>query len=675
MSLRFKLLLVALSTLALPWAGWQFVRQTEVLLREGREQALLASARMLASALVARGLVLPSADALYVHALDEAVVVDGYGDDWAAVRAHAQPVGPAADPARLQVLLGEARNGVHLFIDARDATRTRVDPASPRAPDGDHVVLLLEQDGEARSYLLSGAAPGSFRTRARERGAMLPDELEGALQEDGSGYRIELRLPRAGTSRRIGLALHDAARPGDDVVARARELERVDATVSLEVAPLVPAHARVRILSAQAQLLAAAGTLDLADAVGATPGWFASLVYRVLIAPRLDGSPGLALDSPRIDEREVRAALAGTPTTSWRAADVGGGVVLAAAVPLEDANGRLGALLFEQADAAVPALARQALTGLALATLSALVVAGLVLLAFGATLSWRIRRLRDAAERAVRTSGRLDGPMPLADSRDELGDLARSFARLVDEVRAYTDYLRSLASKLSHELNTPLAIVKSSLDNLDHEPLPESARAYLARARQGAERLGAIVRAMSEANRIERAIASAEAEDFDLRALVEACGEGYRALAQPRRFDIELPPRAAPMHGAPELVAQALDKLFDNACSFTPAQGRIALSLQLRDGEASIRVVNSGPLLQASMQERLFDSLVSLRERAAPREGAVPHLGLGLYVVRLVAELHRGRASAANLADGSGVAFTITLAGMPRRRLAEGESA
>ena len=677
MSLRFKLLLVALSTLALPWAGWQFVRQTEVLLREGREQALLASARMLASALVARGLALPPGDALHVHALDESVVVDGYGDDWAVVRAHMQPLGPPADPARLQGVLGEARNGMHLFLDVRDATRTRVDPASPRAPDGDHVVLLLEQEGEARSYRLSGAAPGTFRTRAREPGTVWPEELEGALQEDGSGYRIELRLPRAGTStsRRIGLAMHDAARPGDDIVARARALEREDATLARELAPLVPAHARVRILSAQAHLLAAAGTLDLADAGATSPGWFASLVYRVLIAPRLDGSPGLAQDSPRIDEREVRAALAGTPTTSWRAADAGGGVVLAAAVPIEDATGARGVLLFEQADAAVPALARRALTGLALATLSALVVAALVLLAFGATLSWRIRRLRDAAERAVRTSGRLDGPMPLADSRDELGDLARSFARLVDEVRSYTDYLRSLASKLSHELNTPLAIVKSSLDNLEHEPLTESARAYLARARQGAERLGAIVRAMSEANRIERAIASAEAEDFDLRALVQACGEGYRVIAQPRRLDVTAPAGAVPMHGAPELVAQALDKLFDNACSFTPAEGRIALSLELRDREASIRVTNSGPPLQAAMQDRLFDSLVSLRERAAQRDGAVPHLGLGLYVVRLVAELHRGRASAANLADGSGVAFTITLAGMPRRRLAEGESA
>src|SRR5690606_36393227 len=162
----------------------------------------------------------------------------------------------------------------------------------------------------------------------------------------------------------------------------------------------------------------------------------------------------------------------------------------------------------------------------------------------------------------------------------------------------YTDYLRSLASKLSHELNTPLAIVKSSLDNLDHEGLPDGARPYLARARDGAERLGAIVRAMSEANRIERAIASAEAEDFDLRALVADCGGSSRALAEPRRLELLLPPAAAPLHGAPELVAQALDKLFDNACSFTPAGGRIALALQLRDGVAAIRVANTGPLLQ-----------------------------------------------------------------------------
>jgi signal transduction histidine kinase len=74
------------------------------------------------------------------------------------------------------------------------------------------------------------------------------------------------------------------------------------------------------------------------------------------------------------------------------------------------------------------------------------------------------------------------------------------------------------------------------------------------------------------------------------------------------------------------------------------------------------------------MQDRLFDSLVSVREAAARAGGETPHLGLGLYVVRLVAELHRGSAAARNLADDAGVEFRLVLRGMPRRRLSEGPS-
>jgi signal transduction histidine kinase len=342
-------------------------------------------------------------------------------------------------------------------------------------------------------------------------------------------------------------------------------------------------------------------------------------------------------------------------------------------VPLRAAGEVDGALVIEQRNRVLPTLANRALFGLAGATLAALAIAGLILLLFGASLSFRIRRLRNAAERAVRTSGRLTGPMPLAEDRDELGDLARAFGKLFDEIGAYTDYLRTLASKLSHELNTPLAIVKSSLDNLDHQPLPDEARAYADRARDGAERLGKIVRAMSEAGRIERAIAAADAEDFDLRALVAGCAESYRALAGSRRLDVDVPSGALAFHGAPELIAQALDKLVDNARSFAPEDGWIAIALERIESGALIRVANSGPVLPAAMQERLFDSLVSVRESAA-RGGETPHLGLGLYVVRLVAELHRGFAEARNLADGRGVEFVLRLYGMPRRRLSEGST-
>ncbi|MET0226851.1 MAG: ATP-binding protein [Dokdonella sp.] len=670
MSLRFKLLLVALSTLALPWAGWQFIRQTESLLRQGQEQALLASAGMLAKVLDARRIELPPAAAvLYAHRAADAITVDGYADDWSALRPYAQAVGPAQDAQKLRVTLAQGKDGfAYLLADVRDATRTRVDPADPRAAASDHVTLVLTQGEETRRYMLSSAAPGSFEAPARGDGTLLPDRLGGVLQEDGSGYRIELRLPRGIAADRIGIGVYDAAQAGTDT-PELRSVLAYDDAAARGLQPLVPEHERARIIAADGWLVAAAGRLA-APAVERTDdaGWFANLIYRGLIVPALGGSATLSGDPPRIDAPEVWQALSGVAATSWRSADQPGVVVLSAAVPLREAGGVHGVLLLEQANRALPLLANRALAGLAGATLAALAVAGAILLVFGATLSFRIRRLRNAAERAVRTSGRLDGPLPLVDAPDELGDLARSFGKLIDEVGAYTDYLRTLASKLSHELNTPLAIVKSSLDNLDHQELSAGARSYLARARDGADRLGAIVRAMSEANRVERAIASAEAEDFDLRALVAGCAESYRALAAPRELRVELPAAALPFHGAPDLVAQALDKLFDNACSFTPEHGWIALSLARHDGAATIRVANSGPPLPVAMQDRLFDSLVSMREKSA-RGGEAPHLGLGLYVVRLVAEVHRGTVSARNLADASGVEFALRLEGMSRRSL------
>jgi len=672
MSLRLKLLLAALCTLALPWAGWQFVRQTERLLREGQEQAWLASTALFAKMVQARGVAVPAGAVLYAQRAREPIVVDGYADDWSALRPYAQALGPASDAQKLRVLLARRDGDLYLLADVRDATRARFDPADPRSAGGDHVTLVLGKSGATRRYRLIGAAPGAFDAVAQGDAPSLPDHLAGAMQEDGSGYRIELRIPHEFAPERIGIAAFDSAQAGPDA-PEPRTLVAYDDALARALLPMLPPHARARLVAADGWVIADAGRLA-ADGFSAREhaGGFSGWIYRHFVAPAFDGSSQLDGNRPRIDASEVWQALSGVVATSWRPADSAGAVVLAAAIPLDAGGAPHGALVLEQANPALPLLADRALAGLATATLVALAIAAAILLLFGASLSMRIRRLRNATERAMRASGRLDGPMPLADSRDELGDLARSFRKLLDEVGASTDYLRTLASKLSHELNTPLAIVKSSLDNLEHHALPANARPYLARARDGADRLGAIVRAMSEASRVERAIASAEAEDFDLRALVAGCAESYRALAAPRELRVDLPAAPVPFHGAPDLVAQALDKLFDNACSFAPADGWIALSLANDAGaEPEIRVANAGPLLPSTMQERLFDSLVSVRA-GAPRAGGAPHLGLGLYVVRLVAELHRGRAAAANRAANDGVEFILTLAGMPRRRLSEG---
>jgi len=737
MSLRFKLLLIALSTLALPLAGWLFVRQMEELLRHGQEQTLIASARALARSLGAIESELPPPGAaLYVHAANERIAVDGFADDWATMLPYAQNVGAPSDAQKLKLLLCENGEWLYLLAIVRDTTRDRADARDESAARRDHLTLTLERGDASRHYLLASAAPGSFDARTLDDGEAggggLPSHLSGALQEDSTGYRIELRLPRAQAPDRLALAVYDSAAPGAEFV-ESRRLLTPSTLLSDKLTQFAPDSMRVRLVSSEGWVIAESGRLEPGKSeedIAAGPArrrWFENLVYRSLIAPGLSGADEFATSLPRLNAPEVWQALSGIAATAWHPAPTEDQVVLAAAVPLRSAAltpppaererddegesetpltpssaprtvppspaararddgwqpaaagfsmGEVrGALLLEQAGDALPLLTNRALLLLIGASLFALLLAGGILFAFASALGLRIRRLRNAAERALRAGGQVDtAVLPLIGARDELGDLARSFARLLDEVNAYTDYLRTLASKLSHELQTPLAIVKSSLDNLDHQAMPAEAHTYLARARDGAERLGAIVRAMSEASRMERAIAGVEGEDFDLAAVLRGCVEAYGALAAPRRVDGDIPAAPVIMHGAPELVAQALDKLFDNARSFTPDDGWIRLSLRASADGAEIRVANSGPLLPPAMQERLFDSLVSVRPSAPARTGEAradaPHLGLGLYVVRMIADLHRGEAHARNLSDGSGVEFMIVLRGMPRRPLA-----
>jgi two-component system, OmpR family, sensor histidine kinase ChvG len=666
MSLRQKLLLVALCTLALPVAGWLYVRQMETLLRQGQEQALTATATAVARSLAVTDAPLPQpGKGWYVQQAVNPITIDGYGDDWAPMTPWSQSIGTQG-----KLLLAEDDNGFYLYVDVRVARRTRADAADANAMSADHIVLDLVQGSDHRRYLIASAAPGAFTALPLDPAAgNLPDRIVGQWQEDGSGYRAELRLPPDLGLSALGVGIYTAANGGDPLATEERSLWRYSPDLAQELFRLAPDDTRARLVSPSGWLLAQSGHLTTS---GPQPPWLSSLIYRSLLANPLEDAEPWTEDAPRLDLPEVQSASRGEPATVWRQGEERDSVVLAAAVPIERDHEVVGVLLLEQASRAVPLLANRAFLSLLLTSFGVMLVAGAILLLFATRLSLRLGRLRDAVERAQLNDGRMDGQLfegqfPMAESDDEIGDLARSFQRLFEAVGGYTDYLRTLASKLSHELNTPLAIVKSSLDNLEHAELSDEAQPYLARARDGVARLGQLVRAMSEASRMERAIAAAEPEDVDLVEVVDGCAEAYRPLAGVRQLDCVLPDQPVHLHGAPELIAQALDKLFDNALSFTPANGWLRLSLRPIEHGAEIELANQGPLLPAAMQGRLFDSLVSLREKATP--GDAPHLGLGLYVVRLVAERHGGIASARNLEDGSGVAFTLRLHGMPRQRL------
>jgi signal transduction histidine kinase len=302
---------------------------------------------------------------------------------------------------------------------------------------------------------------------------------------------------------------------------------------------------------------------------------------------------------------------------------------------------------------AILSVASDSLTRLINLTLIATVVAALGLLGYARWLSGRISKLSDAAERAIGDEG-IRSVLPSALASDEIGDLSRSFSSVLQQLGDYNAYLRTLASKLSHELRTPLTIITSSLENLEHEALDEDAANYTARARDGARRLQKILSAMSEANRVEELMESIELERFDLHRALESTVAAYADAWPGREFAYTCDCGDLSLDGSPELIIQMLDKLVDNAVDFTQEGDTIDISLASDAGVAVLAVSNPGPPLPDRMRGQLFDSMISIRNR-----GNEEHLGLGLYIARLIAAGHRGTISADNAA--AGVTFEIRL--------------
>ncbi|MEO8716991.1 MAG: ATP-binding protein [Burkholderiales bacterium] len=356
--------------------------------------------------------------------------------------------------------------------------------------------------------------------------------------------------------------------------------------------------------------------------------------------------------------RDIAAALQGTPGTRTRRTPDGRAVVISAAHPVWNGTEVVGAVVVEETTNPIASLRSDALERLLLLTLIAFAGTAALLIAFATRLSQRIRRLRDEAESAIDSRGRLAPLAAGSDAGDEIGDLSRSFSAMLARLAQHHIYLESMAGRLSHELRTPIAVVRSSLENLKLAATPEEIRTYVARAEEGLGRLNTILQRMSEATRLEQALRTAERERYDLAAVVRGCVEGYRLAYAATPIALELPARALEVSGSTDLGAQMLDKLVENAVEFSPPGESVRVQLEEQGRYAQLAVHNKGPTLPPAMRGRLFESMVSVRE---PRAGAAPHLGLGLYVARLIAEFHGGAIEAADAAMGDGVVLRVHL--------------
>jgi signal transduction histidine kinase len=215
-----------------------------------------------------------------------------------------------------------------------------------------------------------------------------------------------------------------------------------------------------------------------------------------------------------------------------------------------------------------------------------------------------------------------------------------------------------MAARLSHELRTPVAVVRSSLDNLRVGNIEAGDRVYIERADEGVQRLSSLIARMSEASQLEGMLASTDRVAFDLGTVVRGCVEGYRLTCPQQVFQLESD-STSPMfiNGSADAIAQMLDKLIQNAVDFATPGTAIRVLLSNHGRHVTLTVGNDGPQLPANAAAHLFVSMVSSRSDGAAQG---EHLGLGLYMVRLIAEFHGAIVNAANNESGRGVYFTVT---------------
>jgi signal transduction histidine kinase len=672
MSLRKQLLIFSLLTLVLPWAGYRYVQEMETVLRAGLEQSLLERARTVAGALERRdslgtGSALAAAASGAIHAplLAASPQIDGSRSDWNL------PDERAVELAGGQRFWAGVFDRFLLLALDVDDDQIVYQRRPGESPYGDRVVVLL-RGAEPQWLLFSTAAPGAVRAQRTAPPSFEPlgsydDRVQAAWRAAGTGFELEIRIPLsiAGTGLGIAVVDVDPAASGYAVSLSATwdaatdapgALVVQDAELQSSLAQFARAGDRYRVIDPSGWVVADAGTTSAAGRFAPAParGIGADLIRYLL---QTDGKPYGSVEPVPGRIADV-ALLAGHPEVAWYRGNLAQDAIVVAAVPLASDAGFAGTLLLEQESDAILTATNRALVQLMTMTLGASLIAMLGMLAFATYLSTRVSRLAHAAEHALGPKGEIIAALPGHRAGDEIGALSRSFTRLLERLREYTEYLRSLTSKLSHELRTPLAVVSTSLDNLDQEVTSDDARQYLQRLRQGADRLDSILVAMSEATRIEQAIGDTPVEVFDLAAVAGACTRAYADVYPAREFVYAGPAGDdALVEGSQDLIAQFLDKLVDNAVSFSEPGTRIAVDLVRAEDGLCLSVSNRGPLLPEHMRSQLFDSLVSVRSSRGDR----PHLGLGLYIASLIAQFHRGRIAADNLADGSGVCVSLWL--------------
>ena len=712
MGLRSKVILLSSFLLILPWLGYNYVWEMEKFLRQGQEQTLIGTTRAVATALHERPKlfnyqasflqeVKPGRD-LYAYNINPAIQIDGVLTDWQDNQKQRFFYGAdymlfqrdkdSSDSISFTHMIGKRGGYLYGYLQVNDKSPVFRETNARQIDRNDHLIIALTSpQKKLQHYIISVHKSGWFNAFLKPAPDSKINELHREKRIQGfwklteSGYNIEFRLPLTMLGNKLGFALHTVSdknkRHVDNIIATSniQDIKQLGTVLipSPEIEKIIRgmSHTRSRIwiVDRHQRVLAKAGDIRQADGVWATEKqadkdklslWdtvqsrLLSPLYGIILSPPPHDFIDDLKDSTQLNSDFIKQALNGESQLSWSFTKDNKAMILSAASPIMVGDQVMGAVIAEETTNGIRTLRNKALEKLFNVLLTLIIVGTLLLFIFASHIASRIRKLRDQADNAIDPQGRILAPFTPSQSGDEIGDLSRGLADMVNRLGQYHSYLENLASRLSHELRTPVAVVRSSLENLSLLPQAQDSRKYISRAEKGIKRLNRILTSMSEATRIEQSLQSSEKEYLPLNELVDGCIQGYQMTYNDYQFVLHQSDKILTINAEPDFIVQLLDKLICNAMEFSETHNPIEVSLTRQANNALLSISNIGPLLPEKMNDKLLNSMVSVR---AENKQEKTHLGLGLFIAKMICEFHQGKICIQNRKDNLGVEVLVSL--------------
>ena len=693
-----KLMLLGLTLLIVPLFGYRQLVEMERLLIQGQSHAQLLTAEGISTLFNGREdlfndlpVTIEDFESLYAHPLQNPVRLDGDMTDWGdELTDKLIPFGtddPLAD-GNFELLLGERGGQLHAYMNIRDPDAVYRDPDYLRLDNADHVRLdFIRADGEDGRINIT--FPGEGVTTAYEMDTdwrfaadgQAISAVQGYLQPTEEGHQIEFRLPLAllGSSRYFGISFVDVDDPDTRAIVRTTQTLPTAGKESFNLVVLRSPEllniiqglgysgARILVIDSERRVRAETGTSLVVTGNEEGDGRFRlfrdlfnkvrPVIHYLTTFEEYEPPQGAGPTPDTAADDAIASSLAGDPITIRRSLSETDEVIMAAH-PIVTTDSVIGTVVVEQNIDDILSFQRSALEQVVLLSVASLFIVFVALVGFAGRLAWRIRNLRREASRAIDEYGRLRTSFLESEmtAGDEIGDLARSVSNMLSKLHQHNTFLENMPRTLRHEINNPLNTLATSLHNLAEENPDVRDSKYLDSAKRGVTRIGSIVQNLADAANLEDSLEAEDMEVIDLDQLLQSYVANCSVAHPDSEFIYRGPGRPVLAEVSDFRIEQLMDKIIDNAIDFHRSDSPIRVQLDAHRGACQITVANRGPTLPEQAEGSLFDSMVSHR---GPQNRL--HFGLGLYVVRIIAEAHGGFVRAMNLADGSGVAIMVQL--------------